>query len=105
MNGNQFYVYIMTNNYHTVLYTGVTNDIIKRVNQHRSGYGGIFTRKYNIIRLVYYEVFIDIKAAIIREKAIKGGSRQAKIDLINRLNPEWKDLFEEFKSREIASLA
>ena len=85
----------MTNTHDTVLYTGVTSDLANRVLQHKSGVGGIFTRKYNIHKLVYYEVGNDIYAAVAREKQIKGGSRQKKIDLINRSNPEWKDLFEE----------
>ena len=85
----------MTNTHDTVLYTGVTSDLANRVLQHKSGVGGIFTRKYNIHKLVYYEMGNDIYAAVAREKQIKGGSRQKKIDLINRSNPEWKDLFEE----------
>ena len=85
----------MTNTHDTVLYTGVTSDLANRVLQHKSGVGGIFTRKYNIHKLVYYEVGNDIYDAVAREKQIKGGSRQKKIDLINRSNPEWKDLFEE----------
>jgi putative endonuclease len=91
----QYFIYIMTNTHDTVLYTGVTSDLANRVLQHKSGVGGIFTRKYNIHKLVYYEVGNDIYAAVAREKQIKGGSRQKKIDLINRSNPEWKDLFEE----------
>jgi putative endonuclease len=91
----QYFIYIMTNTHDTVLYTGVTSDLANRVLQHKSGVGSIFTRKYNIHKLVYYEVGNDIYAAVAREKQIKGGSRQKKIDLINRSNPEWKDLFEE----------
>ena len=91
----QYFIYIMTNTHDTVLYTGVTSDLANRVLQHKSGVGGIFTRKYNIHKLVYYEMGNDIYAAVAREKQIKGGSRQKKIDLINRSNPEWKDLFEE----------
>jgi putative endonuclease len=91
----QYFIYIMTNTHNTVLYTGVSSDLVNRVLQHKSGVGGIFTRKYNIHKLVYYEVGNDIYAAVAREKQIKGGSRQKKIDLINRSNPEWKDLFEE----------
>jgi putative endonuclease len=91
----QYFIYIMTNTHNTVLYTGVSSDLANRVLQHKSGIGGIFTRKYNIHKLVYYEVGNDIYAAVAREKQIKGGSRQKKIDLINRSNPEWKDLFED----------
>ncbi len=91
----QYYVYIMTNQTHTVLYTGVTNDLLRRVIQHRSGVGGEFSNKYKLYKLVYFEAGGDISAAIEREKSIKGGSRQRKLDLINSINPEWKDLFEE----------
>jgi putative endonuclease len=89
------YVYIMTNKYNDVLYTGVTSDLRKRVYLHREGIVPGFTKKYNIKKLVYYEVTTDIRAAIAEEKRIKGGSRQKKIDLINSMNPEWKDLGEE----------
>lgn len=91
----QYYVYILTNNHHTVLYTGVTNDLARRTDQHRNGSGSIFTRKYNVQKLVYYEIGNDIHSAIEKEKQIKAGSRQKKIDLINAFNPEWKDLFKE----------
>ena len=93
--GKQYCIYIMTNSHHTVLYTGVTNNLARRVYEHKNGLGGIFTRKYNIQKLVYYEVGENINATIAREKQIKGGSRQKKIDLIESLNPEWKDLYEE----------
>ena len=87
------YIYIMTNRNHTVLYTGVTNDLIRRVNEHKNKTGKGFTAKYNIEKLVYFEVFNDMYNAICREKQIKGGSRQDKEDLINSVNPEWNDLF------------
>jgi putative endonuclease len=89
------YVYFMTNFYNTVLYTGVTNNIWRRVQEHKSGQGGKFTSKYAINKLVYVEVCDSIIEAISREKQIKGGSRQQKIDLINNMNPEWADLFDE----------
>jgi putative endonuclease len=95
MSERQYCVYIMTNAHHTVLYTGVTNNLKRRVFQHKQGEGGVFTKKYNVHKLVYYEVGDDIHFAIMREKQIKGGSRQKKIDLINCLNPEWEDLYEE----------
>jgi len=85
----------MTNAHHTVLYTGVTNNLKRRVFQHKNGEGGVFTKKYNVHKLVYYEVGDDIHFAIMREKQIKAGSRQKKIDLIECLNPEWKDLYDE----------
>ena len=96
MSKKQYFVYIMTNTHNTVLYTGVTNDLHRRVLEHRTGKGGLFTKKYNVTKLVYYESGDDINIAIFREKQIKAGSRQKKIDLINSLNPEWKDLIEEY---------
>jgi putative endonuclease len=84
----------MTNKYNTVLYTGVTNDLQRRVYEHKSKLIDGFTKKYNIIKLVYYEIFEDIYNAIAREKQIKGGSRQKKIDLVNSFNQEWKDLYD-----------
>ena len=91
----QYYVYIVTNRHNTVLYTGVTNDLRRRVYEHKDGLGGGFTSRYNVGKLVYYEVTGDVHAAIAREKQIKGGSRTKKIDLIERMNPEWKDFYEE----------
>jgi putative endonuclease len=85
----------MTNKYNTVLYTGVTNDIQRRVNEHKQKLVKGFTKKYNIDKLVYFETFEDIRYAIEREKQIKAGSRQKKIDLVNSLNKEWKDLYDE----------
>jgi putative endonuclease len=93
--GKQYCIYIMTNSHNTVLYTGVTNNLARRVYEHKNSLGGTFTRKYNVQKLVYYEVGEDVNAVIAREKQIKGGSRQKKIDLINKMNPEWKDLYEE----------
>ncbi|WP_449417989.1 GIY-YIG nuclease family protein [Phormidium nigroviride] len=89
-----YYIYIMTNKYNTVLYTGVTNNLQRRVYEHKSKLIDGFTKKYNIIKLVYYEIFEDIYNAIAREKQIKGGSRQKKIDLVNSFNQEWKDLYD-----------
>jgi putative endonuclease len=94
----QYSVYIMTNQYNSVLYTGVTNNLERRVLEHRSGKASKFTSKYNVHKLVYFESSDDINAAISREKQIKAGSRQQKIALIESMNPEWKDLFEEFFS-------
>jgi len=93
--GREYCVYIMTNIHNTVLYTGVTDHLARRVYEHKSGLGGAFTKKYNVQKLVYYEVGDNIHAALAREKQIKGGSRQKKIDLINGMNPDWKDLYEE----------
>ena len=74
------------------LYTGVTNDLARRIQEHKSGVLPGFTRKYNIHRLVYYEVTSDVTAAIAREKQIKGWRRAKKVELIRSLNPEWNDL-------------
>ena len=82
----EYFVYIMTNKYNTVLYTGVTNNLLRRVWEHKEGFGSIFTHNYRVTKLVYYESYEDINLAIAREKQIKGGSRQKKIDLINNLN-------------------
>lgn len=95
MSTKQYYVYIATNKINTVLYTGVTNDLIKRMYQHKNKMVAGFTSKYNINKLVYFEVYIDITEAIKREKQIKGGSRQKKINLIKKVNPTFKDLYED----------
>ena len=88
-----YYVYINTNKIHNVFYTGVTNNILNRNNQHKSQINKIsFTAKYKTDKLVWYETFNNIYDAITREKQIKGGSRKKKIALINKLNPMWKDL-------------
>ncbi|MDZ8236193.1 MAG: GIY-YIG nuclease family protein [Nostoc sp. ChiQUE01a] len=89
----QYYLYIMTNKYNTVLYTGVTNNLQRRVYEHKEKIIEGFTKKYNITKLVYYEVFGDAYTAISREKQIKAGSRQKKIDVVNSINYEWKDLY------------
>lgn len=90
----QYCVYILTNQNNTVLYTGVTNNLKRRVLENKQNQGSIFTRKYKVYKLVYYEVTTDINATILREKQIKAGSRQKKIDLVNSLNKYWVDLFE-----------
>jgi len=95
MLSRHYYVYIMTNKHNTVLYTGVTNDLKKRAWQHREKLVEGFTKRYNINKLVYYEAFDEVRAAITREKQIKGGSRQKKIDLVNNMNSEWRDLYDD----------
>ena len=90
----KFYVYILTNKRNTVLYTGITSNLKNRVYEHREKLADGFTKKYNITKLVYYEVFEDPENAILREKQIKAGSRQRKIGLINDSNREWLDLYE-----------
>ncbi len=89
------YVYIMTNPSNTVLYTGVTSNLIKRVYEHKNKVAEGFTKKYNVVKLVYYEVYEDILLAIEREKKIKAGSRRKKIELIESMNPQWRDLYED----------
>jgi putative endonuclease len=86
----------MTNEKNTVLYTGVTNDLLRRVSEHKSGMQKGFTSKYKCNKLVWYEHFSDINDAIKAEKKIKGGSREKKLNLIRKMNPEWKDLFEDW---------
>jgi putative endonuclease len=85
----------MTNSRNTVLYVGVTNDLIRRAYEHKEKLADGFTRKYNITKLVYYEIFEDIENAILREKQIKAGPRQKKVQLINSINREWHDLYDE----------
>jgi len=88
-------VYIMTNKHHTVLYTGITSNLISRIQEHLSKvYNKSFTAKYNVNKLVYYQSFPTIEEAIAEEKRIKGGNRQQKLNLINSMNPLWNDLYE-----------
>ena len=89
------YVYLMTNKYNTVLYTGVTSDLVGRVFEHKEKVVEGFTKKYKVNKLVYYEVFDDMENAILREKQIKAGSRKKKLDLISSSNPHFRDLYEE----------
>ena len=90
------FIYILTNKNNTTLYVGVTSHIVQRINQHKDKiFPESFSAKYNLNKLVYYEAFQEIGDAIGREKQIKGGSRQKKLDLINSKNPEWKDLYDE----------
>jgi putative endonuclease len=90
------YVYILTNKHNTVLYTGVTENLVARVGEHRDRvYPKSFTARYNIYKLVYFEFFDSIEAAIEREKQIKAGSRKKKERLIVMMNEDWNDLFGE----------
>ena len=89
----QYYVYIMTNKNNTVLYTGITNDLKRRAYEHKEKLIDGFTKKYNISKLVYYEICRDVEGAILREKQVKGGSRAKKIELINSMNREWNELY------------
>ncbi|ARG97811.1 GIY-YIG nuclease family protein [Legionella micdadei] len=90
----EYYIYLLTNKYKNVLYTGITNNLIRRVYEHKHKLQQGFTQKYNVDRLVYYEIFTDIKEAITREKQIKGWARCKKNTLIETINPDWKDLYE-----------
>ena len=85
----------MMNKNRTVIYTGVTSNLERRVYEHKQNVTDGFTKKYNVHHLVYYEIFDDIESAIIREKQIKGGSRKRKLSLIQSKNPEFKDLYAE----------
>ena len=90
-----YYVYLTTTKNNTAIYTGVTNDLRRRMAEHKSPSGFGYTKKYNVNKLVFYEVHDEIVEAIKREKQIKGGSREKKFALIEKMNPEWKDLYEE----------
>jgi putative endonuclease len=90
-----YFVYMMSNKNNTVIYTGVTNNLVRRVYEHKEKLIEGFTKKYNCSKLVWYEVHSNAYDAISREKKIKGGSRKKKIELINSMNPEWKDLYNE----------
>jgi putative endonuclease len=87
-----YFVYILTNQRHTVLYTGVTNNLERRMHEHRAKTAGSFTARFNVDKLVYFEETPSVEAAISREKSIKGITRVKKIDLINEMNAEWNDL-------------
>ena len=93
----QYYVYILTNKSNNVLYIGVTNDLVRRIYEHKNKMIGGFTKKYNLTKLVYYEATTDVRSAIEREKQLKNWHREWKVNLIKELNPEWKDLGEMLK--------
>ncbi len=90
----EYYIYLLTNQNLNVLYTGVTNNLIRRVYEHKNKMVDGFTKQYNVDRLVYYETYSEIYDAITREKQIKKWSRKKKNDLINQMNPQWGDLYE-----------
>ena len=87
-----YYVYILTTEKNTTLYTGLTNDLHRRCLEHCGGKKNGFTKRYNVHKLVYYEIYDSIESAIAREKQIKGYSRVKKTGLVNKFNPEWIDL-------------
>ena len=89
----QYYIYILTNKNNTTLYVGVSNNLIRRIYEHKNRLCDGFTKKYNVDKLVYYETCSDVISAIEREKQIKSGSRKKKISLIESKNVEWEDLY------------
>jgi putative endonuclease len=88
------YVYLMMNNGNSVIYTGVTSSLQKRIYEHKSKLIEGFSKKYRVTKLVYYEVCDNIESAILREKQIKAGSRKKKIEMIKGMNPEFEDLYD-----------
>ena len=87
-----YYVYILTNEYNNVMYIGVTNDLRRRVYEHKSGKIEGFTKQYKVHKLVYFESGHDVKAALAREKQLKGWKRERKNALVESVNPEWKEI-------------
>ena len=87
-----YFVYILTTQNNQVLYTGITNNLARRVEEHKTHTVGSFTQKYNVTKLVYYEIYESVEYALAREKQIKAGSRKKKIQLIESMNPEWLEL-------------
>ncbi len=96
MKDKQYYVYILTNKLNSVFYIGITNDLSRRMFEHKNKISEGFTQKYNLKKLVYYEATNDVESAISREKQLKNWHRKWKIDLITQLNPDWIDLSKEF---------
>jgi len=94
---NIYYVYILASRKNGTLYIGVTNNLMRRVFEHKNGFIKGFTQKYNVHRLVYFEETPDIQSALKREKQLKKWRRQWKIDLIEKENPKWNDLFEQLQ--------
>jgi putative endonuclease len=95
---NYYYVYIMANKRNGTLYVGVTGNLVKRVFEHKNNFADGFTKKYSIHNLVYYEQWEDREGAIQREKQIKEWQRKWKLELIEKLNPEWEDLYEKIST-------
>ncbi len=91
----QYYVYILASKRNGTLYTGVTNDLVKRVYEHKNDLSDGFSKKYGVHQLVYFEQTGDVNSAIAREKQLKNWHRQWKLELIEEKNPEWKDLYQE----------
>lgn len=93
---NTYYIYILVSKRNGTLYIGMTNDLMRRVYEHKSGMIAGFTKKYSINNLVYFESTTDVNEAILREKRLKKWKRQWKIELIEKSNPDWQDLSEDF---------
>lgn len=95
MNTKYYYVYILASKRNGTLYIGVTSNLIKRVYEHKNNLVEGFTKRYQVHHLVYYEIYEDVRDAILREKRMKKWNRRWKIELIEKMNPEWKDLYAE----------
>lgn len=95
MNSNYYYVYILASKSYGTLYIGVTNDLVRRVWEHKNDFVEGFTKKYGVHRLVYYEQCEDVESAITREKQMKKWERRWKLELIEKMNPGWKDLYDD----------
>jgi putative endonuclease len=93
----QYYVYILTNRSNNVLYIGVTNDLVRRIYEHKNKVVNGFTKKYNLNKLIYFETTTDVRSALEREKQLKNWHRDWKINLISEFNPKWEDLSEMLK--------
>ncbi len=93
-NNKQYYIYLLGNKNNTTIYTGITSDIKRRIWEHKNKITKGFSSKYNLYKLLYYEIYQDPENAIIREKQIKSGSREKKIELIESMNPKWIDLYD-----------
>jgi len=94
MQTQNYYVYILSNKYNAVFYVGVTNDLVRRITEHKEKINSGFTSKYNCTKLIWYEVHTDINYAIKKEKQLKRWKRSYKFSLITKMNPNWVDLYE-----------
>ena len=91
---NEYFVYILSSKKNGTLYVGVTDDLVRRVYEHKTGVSEGFTKKYNVKNLVWYESTASIESAILREKQIKAGSRVKKVELKKKMNPTWEDMYD-----------
>lgn len=87
-----YYIYILSNTRNTVVYVGISNNLNRRISEHKAGHGSQFVKKYNVTKLVYFEMHSDPENAIKREKQIKNYSRERKNELINKDNPQWREI-------------